>query len=168
MPARRSAQDPFSRIYGHAVHEYFDGDYFAADELLTRVIDSGSKDPRAYYFRGLARLRTGVGDASADFAAGARSSRPRGPLLRRRSRTARVQGADRRTLEEQRAEARFLAAEQLRIERQRRYQDLREEEQAVLLRPVPNAPGDADPFDNGGAVPRLPPNRQRPRSSKKT
>ena len=47
------AQDPLDEMYGQAVHSYFRGDRGHAEELLNEIIDAGSQDPRAYYFRGL-------------------------------------------------------------------------------------------------------------------
>ena len=59
-------------LYGQGVHKYFDGNYSQAHELLTKAIDQKSRDPRCYYFRGLASDRLGRSDeARADFAAGA-------------------------------------------------------------------------------------------------
>ncbi len=45
-------------LYGSGVHKYFSGDYAGADADLTAAVDGGSRDPRVYYFRGLARLAT--------------------------------------------------------------------------------------------------------------
>ena len=39
-------------LYGEGVHRYFSADLNGADQILTQVVDSGSQDPRAYYFRG--------------------------------------------------------------------------------------------------------------------
>ncbi len=43
--------------YGAGVHAFFTGDYASAYEHLTTAIQGGSKDPRAFYFRGLACLK---------------------------------------------------------------------------------------------------------------
>ena len=68
-----SAQEAvLSQEYGSGVHSYFAGNYAKAYEQLTTAIDGGSKDPRAFYFRGLACLNLGrPQDAEIDFRAGA-------------------------------------------------------------------------------------------------
>src|SRR5262245_8431619 len=50
-----SAQDPvLSELYGRGVHSYFSGRSGEASSDLTTAISLGSRDPRVYYFRGLA------------------------------------------------------------------------------------------------------------------
>jgi hypothetical protein len=67
------AQDVvLNEIYGRGVHRYFANDYQAAIDQLSLAIDNGSKDPRAYYFRGLANAASGnFGGADADWQLGA-------------------------------------------------------------------------------------------------
>ena len=45
-----------SQLYGRGVHAYFANDYLTAHARLTAVIQNNTRDPRAYYFRGLAYL----------------------------------------------------------------------------------------------------------------
>jgi hypothetical protein len=52
-------EGPITETYGRGVHAFFAGDYFKAHELLSLAVDSGSQDPRAYYFRGLCNAHTG-------------------------------------------------------------------------------------------------------------
>ncbi len=60
------------QLYDKGVHEYFSGDYAQAFNQLTAAIASGSRDPRVYYFRGLAYLKLGrTGEAEMDFRKGA-------------------------------------------------------------------------------------------------
>ena len=60
--------------YGQGVHAYFAGDYDRAHHQLTTVIQAGSRDPRAFYFRGLTDLKLGrQEEAKQDFLAGAQS-----------------------------------------------------------------------------------------------
>jgi tetratricopeptide (TPR) repeat protein len=62
-----------SDLYAEAVTAYFATDYNAADSVLSGLIDDGTGDPRAYYFRGLSRYASGNFDAAdIDFEAGAR------------------------------------------------------------------------------------------------
>ena len=59
-------------LYGRGVHAYNSGKYKDAYALLTEAIDSGSSDPRVYYFRGLSQKSLGRPDeAKEDLKAGA-------------------------------------------------------------------------------------------------
>lgn len=99
--------DAVMELYGEGVHRYFAGDLIAANELLSRVVDSGSQDPRAYYFRGLVQELQGV-DGQADFEHGAkleaegRLSVPVGLAL------IRIQGMSRAKIEVARRDARVV------------------------------------------------------------
>ncbi|MFN3193039.1 MAG: hypothetical protein ACE361_21190 [Aureliella sp.] len=98
-------------LYGEGVHRYFAGDMAGADELFSRVIDGGSQDPRAYFFRGLIRERQG-GAGQFDFEQGAqmeaagRASFPVGQALTR------IQGSVRGKIEKARRDARVMFAQQ--------------------------------------------------------
>jgi hypothetical protein len=98
-------------LYGEGVHRYFAGDYFGAQEILTRAIDGGLQDPRAFYFRGLASEVVGGGGA-IDFETGARLevegkiSSDVGAALTR------IQGALRAQIETARRDARVFASAQ--------------------------------------------------------
>ena len=61
------AQDPLDEMYGQAVHSFFRGDRGHAEELLSEVIDAGSQDPRAFYFRGLCQSYGGIDVSNPDF-----------------------------------------------------------------------------------------------------
>ena len=59
-------------LYGRGVHAYFAGDTSGTLENFNAAIGGGSRDPRVYYFRGLANERFGRTEASqADFRQGA-------------------------------------------------------------------------------------------------
>lgn len=109
--AVRAQGNALVEYYGEGVHRYFAGDLMGADQLFTRVIDSGSQDPRAYYFRGLIRERQG-GGGQFDFEQGARLeaagrlSVPVGLSLTR------VQGSARGKIEKARRDARVMYAQQ--------------------------------------------------------
>lgn len=60
------AQAVLDDLYGQGVHAYFDGDLQGAVTWLSEAIDQGTRDPRAYYFRGVAQLRLGDAAAAAD------------------------------------------------------------------------------------------------------
>ena len=69
-----AAQDSpeLTEIYGRGVHNYFGGQAWLSDDQFTQVINAGSTDPRVYYFRALARLRSGrQAEAEQDLAVGA-------------------------------------------------------------------------------------------------
>ena len=70
VSAQNAALDEY---YGDGVHAYFAGDNVRAFQNLTSAALAGSKDPRVYYFRGLACLRLGrEPDAALDFDRGAK------------------------------------------------------------------------------------------------
>ncbi|MEX2561211.1 MAG: hypothetical protein WD403_14915, partial [Pirellulales bacterium] len=115
-------------------------------------IDSGSQDPRAYYFRGLAHIRLGRDpEARDDFAEGARLEVADADRFYNVSKSLeRVQGRNRLLLERYRSDARLLAFKELEQRRYERYQRIRRAEPDVLLRPTPSdsiAPPPADVDD---------------------
>ncbi|MCA9264739.1 MAG: hypothetical protein KDA60_12855 [Planctomycetales bacterium] len=64
--------DVVRRAYGQGVHAYHAGRTHEAERYLTNAINAGSRDPRAYYYRGLAYLKSGRSyDAEQDFRVGA-------------------------------------------------------------------------------------------------
>ncbi len=129
-----------SELYGEGVHKFFARDYQGADQLLTEAIDNGSKDPRAYYFRGLAREMLG-GGGEVDFEEGARleASGRSGPMVGYS--LVRVQGHIRVKLEKARRTARVLAAQQQALSQQAA--------PPATLPPVAN-PSTTDPFQGEG------------------
>ena len=150
-PRALGQADAFVELYGEGVHRFFAGDLPATQELMTRVIDSGSDDPRAYYYRGLVQEYQG-GDGTADFEQGARleaegrRAYPVGLAL------SRVQGSVRGKIEKARRDARVvyrqqqLAMEQARLEEMRNTPGVAESE---FSPPAPADTGDA-PFAEEG------------------
>jgi len=129
------AQDAvLQQKYGRGVHAYFAGDAVAAYEQLTSAIQGGSKDPRAYYFRGLAYLKLGrPQEAAVDFQKGAElESSDVNKFYNVAKSLERVQGAPRVTLEHYRIEARMAALEYAERLRKARYEAIRRDEQRVL------------------------------------
>ena len=59
------AQDSYAlldELYGRGVHAYFARDYVQALRSLDTAASYGTRDPRAFYFRGLTLLRFGRTD----------------------------------------------------------------------------------------------------------
>jgi hypothetical protein len=138
--ARLAAQEPvLEEFYGNGVHQYFSGNYGRAIADLDAAINAGSRDPRAYYFRGLAKLRAGFGGES-DLQHGASLEAsdtdqyyPVSDSLER------IQGSTRQLIERYRSVARANAFAQEQRRNAARYQKLKEREQQVLRGPAPSA-----------------------------
>ncbi len=136
--AQQAVMDEF---YGNGVHSFYDRDFFQAMNHLSVAIDGGSKDPRAYYYRGLARLKTGN-------TAGAKQDMQRGADLETADvdqfypvakSLERVQGTERRELERYRSLARAHARDRQMRRDAVRYEERRRAE-AQVLRAVPVGP----------------------------
>lgn len=143
-----NAQDNeiLTQLYGTGVHAFYAGDFRTAHADLSSVIERGTKDPRAYYFRAMAYLKLGRPDeAKADMAEGAKleSADIDGAFNVGRA-LERIQGRGRLTLEKYRLEARLAAhARQQQADRQK-YETVRSREKAVLRDRV-NVPLDGGP-----------------------
>ncbi|MEZ6137867.1 MAG: hypothetical protein R3C53_23515 [Pirellulaceae bacterium] len=105
------AQGALVEVYGEGVHRYFAGDLSGADQLFSEVINSGSEDPRAYYFRGLVRERQG-GGGEYDFEQGARFEAEGKRSVDVGFALSRVQGHTRAKIEKARRDARVAASQQ--------------------------------------------------------
>ena len=147
--SRVAAQDSvLAEFYGAGVHSYFSGQYQDAHEYLTTAIEQGSRDPRAFYFRGLAYARLGRPDeAKSDYnkgaeleMAGADRVYPVGTSLQR------VQGRLRLGVERHRQKARLAARTRDMKAKAARYERLQNAEEQVLRnnpsRPEPAAAQD--------------------------
>lgn len=138
-----SAMDASTGL-GAGMHAFHGGNYGESFEWLSGVIAAGSKDPRAYYFRGLAARRCGREyEAEADFLEGARleasgeGSRNIGRALER------VQGADRLLLERYRAKARTVSTSRDLEAAGRRYSTTAPEpDESIFRRRRPEVEGD--------------------------
>lgn len=134
-----AADNPvLATAYGTGVHAYHAGDYQRTYDDLTTVIEGGSNDPRAFYFRGLAAIKLGrLDEAEADFATGAaREAAALGTWNVPRS-LERVQGEDRLRLERHRSRARVVLAQQRREALVRRYAEIDAAQESVLRRRRP-------------------------------
>ena len=132
--------------YGNGVHAYFAGDFIAAHERLTDVINAGTKDPRALYFRGLVYLKLGrAPEADQDFRRGATlESQDLNRFYNVGKALERVQGHARVRLEKFRLDARMLAMERAERIRKARYEAIRREEERVLREQSLAAPDDLE------------------------
>ena len=149
--------------YGRGVHAYFRGQVFEAERLLTEAIHAGSKDPRVYYFRSMARMKSGRElEAESDMQIGA-SLEARNPGYGSSIGISlqRVQGPHRRKLEEYRRQARLDLLNERQMLNRNRYQQLELREPKVLRQefdvpleeltsPTGRAPADPGPTVSEG------------------
>ena len=136
-------------LYGSGVHAYFNNDYVAAEHDLTRAIETGSRDPRVYYYRGLVYLKTGRPvEADADFRKGANlelkdmADQQQFPVNQS---LLRVQGTARLTLEKQRITVQWLKHREAKRRLLERYGGPPvplEEEPLGMMRDLPPGGGD--------------------------
>lgn len=136
------AQDAtMDEFYGNGVHNFYDRDFFQAMHNLSTAIDGGSRDPRAFYYRGLAKLRSGDSwGAHEDMQMGASlESADVDQFYPVAKSLERVQGSDRATLEKYRALARAQARQRQLRRDAARYEQRRRNE-AQVLRAVPVGP----------------------------
>ncbi|HUS39680.1 MAG TPA: hypothetical protein VMX74_09530 [Pirellulales bacterium] len=125
LTATSEAQDDvLVQLYGQGVHEYFSGQYHEAQKNLSAAIDSGSRDPRAYYYRGLVNQRLGYeGAASEDFKMGADLEVRTGVSEAVGRALTRIQGQDRMAVEKHRTDARLVLQRERSQRRRDRYED---------------------------------------------
>ncbi len=165
MPTAAIAQDSvLAELYGHGVHAYFAGQAQQAHEYLTTAIDQGTRDPRAFYFRGLSYTALGRPDeANADFLKGAELETHGADRVYPVSHSLqRVQGVNRMAIERNRVQARIAARTKTVKATQARYESLEQAEGQVLRNPnrtqpapakelvgTPPAADESDPFGAG-------------------
>lgn len=139
-----------NEYYGRGVHAYNGGDLIKAYDFLSKAIDGGLKDPRAYYYRGLTSIASGREyEADSDFQLGAEleAKGAFGPSIGMA--LSRIQGSTRLKLEDVRREARLAFQTTARARSQARYGEidaaagdvLREppRPRAAVTQPVPPA-----------------------------
>lgn len=124
--------------YSRGVHAYFSGDLRTAEQMLTRAIDAGTEDPRAYYFRAMARLRQGRrAEAESDLARGADLEvQDTGGIYPVGRSLERIQGRERLIIESHRRRARTVAYRQRQQRSRQRYERLQRREEDVLRRQI--------------------------------
>ncbi len=130
------------KMYGNGVHAFFSGDYAMAHDCLSHAIDAKTKDPRCFYFRGLAYLKMGrAPEAKADFASGSDLESVDVYKFYNVSKSLeRVQGKSRMEIEQYRAKARLKASAEAKKLRKARYEQLRDTENRVLKQQAAAAP----------------------------
>ncbi|HEY5312768.1 MAG TPA: hypothetical protein VIK18_09620 [Pirellulales bacterium] len=169
LASSAAAEDPaLEGFYGSGVEAYYTGDYVRAFNLLNAAVQAGTRDPRVYYFRGLAETFLGrTPDAHRDFEKGAafESSETASVVDVGRS-LERVQGPTRLLLERYRAGARLAAVAERQRQRVLRYGQVRP---APIARPStapqPRGPNGAAPAEQppaAGAAPGSAPPAEKP------
>ncbi len=156
-PQTASAQNAIlAEMYGRGVHAYYSGDSTKATRLLTMAIDNGTKDPRAFYFRGLVAHASGnQHQAEADWQKGAEleATGQANPAIGRS--LVRFQGSARLKLESIRQEARLKAMATSMARSKARYGEIEAAEARVLRKPpqppTPRATGVTPPPSAPGA-----------------
>ncbi len=149
----RADNHVLGQMYGSGVHAYFSAEssanplqaqngYVKAHRHLTTAIDGGTRDPRAYYYRGLAYVKLGRDvEANVDFEKGAELECGDLNKIYNVGRSLeRVQGATRMMLEEHRVKARMAALAEADRVHKARYEQIRREENRVLQEQVDSAP----------------------------
>lgn len=141
-----SAQDVLTDLYGQAVHAYYAGHPQQASDLLNTAIDAGSRDPRAYYYRGLSNTRLGYSfEAASDFATAAAIEAADADQFYNVNRALeRIQGNQRLAIEKHRIQARVNALRRSEEMRRQRYEQIHRAEPNVT---VPVQPDEDLPSD---------------------
>ena len=145
----------FDKMYGNGVHAFFSNDYAKAHECLSRAInaesaiDAKNKDPRCFYFRGLAYLKLGrEAEARGDFAVAADLEAVDAYKFYNVSKALeRVQGKSRMAIEQYRAKARLKAAAHAAKLRHARYEELHAAETRILQQQAKSAPAKSVPVE---------------------
>ena len=130
-----------AEFYGRGVHAYSNHDLIPAYDFLTKAIDNGIEDPRAYYFRGLTSIASGREyESESDFRTGAElEARGNfGPSIGQA--LTRIQGSQRALIEHARLQARLDHAIMLKAKSDTRYGDIESTEgDALGETPVPRS-----------------------------
>jgi hypothetical protein len=138
-----NGQEVLAQLYGNGVHAYFAGDFVQAHDQLDAAVAGGSRDPRVYYYRGLAFLRLGrEPEALQDFQAGAElESKDLNRTYNVARSLERIQGSIRQRLETYRVDARLAAMEEGNRVRKARFESIQREEGRVLRSPADQGKG---------------------------
>ncbi len=106
----QDVQEQFEHAYGDGVHHFFSNQFPQAYSAFTQAIDTGYRDPRPYYFRGLVAEMT-ARDGKPDFQTAANIEFKGGGSTKLvNAALERIQGPLRTSLEKVRRETRRQAA----------------------------------------------------------
>ena len=149
-----------AEIYGRGVHAFYAGQHQQSYDLLSSAINGGSKDPRAYYFRGIVSTMLGRSyEAESDWRQGAtiEAQGQSDPAIGRS--LSRFQGSARLKLEQIRQTARLQALTSAVTRSQIRSNQLQSQAPAAYdsapkatpgaaaaVTPPPAPPADENPF----------------------
>jgi hypothetical protein len=148
-------------LYGQGVHAYFSGDTDTSLRNFNAAVAGGSRDPRVFYFRGLAYQRVGwESQAEADFRQGGMLEASDADRYYDVSRALeRIQGSGRMALERYRAQGRVAAIRRAQEQQLLRYQQMRSAEPGVTIPvgPPPELPEEESETEMPiGAAPQTP------------
>jgi hypothetical protein len=149
-------EDSASELYGYGVHAYHSKMFGEAFDLLSQSIQHSDKDPRAFYFRGLAQHNLGrVDEAKGDFVTAAELE-AMGTNRKYNISVAleRVQGQVRLDIEKARRNARIKLKSAKRQRDKIKYDKFKAAEGAALL--DPNRPATAPDLSNEADDPTSP------------
>ncbi len=110
-----NAQGVMDEVYGRGVHAYYAGQDDKAIEWFDAAISAGSEDPRVYYYRGLANIRSGGAFEAGlgDFEQAANLEITSGRVVNVGKALERIQGETRRQIEDIRLKARLANKDKL-------------------------------------------------------
>lgn len=154
------------QLYSRGVHAYFAGEYDQSVALLDQAVKLGSRDPRVFYFRGLAILGTTDEDrnekSKADIQTAAKmETEDVDGFFNISLALERVQGAPRLAIEEERRTARRRAELIVQEERGRRYNRIKQSEPDVTLpAPTPDPEKPFNPFEEKAGEPASEPSAE--------
>lgn len=150
-------------VYHQGLKSFYAGQYTEAHDTLSQAIDGGTKDPRAFYIRGVANLRLGrQANAKADFERGAAiEGKDFDVFYNVSTALQRIQGPERRMLESYRTAGRKNALaeiEKIRFEHFRRFDPAEGVAGAATIGAgTTGAPAGAAPAGDPNAVPAAAP-----------
>jgi hypothetical protein len=157
-----SAQNAIlAEMYGRGVHAHYAGNSSDAKQFLSSAINSGSEDPRTYYFRGIVAYREGrTYEAESDWQRGAQleaSGKTNGAIGRSLSR---FQGSGRLKLEQIRQKARLQALTMQAARSQQRLGEIRSSGGLGAAAPMASVP--STPAPPAVVPPPTPPSTDNP------
>lgn len=130
-----------AEVYGRGVHAYYAGQLDQAKDYLTSAIEGGTRDPRAYYFRGMVDSQLGdTAAAEADWKEGAKMEAIAGGGDAIGRSLSRFQGTARLQLEQIRQKARLDALLTQSKRSDARLRQLGVDPNAATTAPAPTAP----------------------------